>query len=115
MNRFRQTKKWIGACEISQELNISIENQERTYRELNENNYYWKSDYQKWILDETNPDPATQLIKIRVGAEHSKVEGVAYQLRIGLEEQGYIFIEKSEPYKCRPPKQLESRIYLTFR
>ena len=28
---------------------------------------------------------------------------------------GFVLEEGSEPYICRPPKQLESRIYLTFR
>jgi hypothetical protein len=112
----RQTRKWVTACELADRLRIEIcENQETVYSELNEAQYYWQSDRQDWILINTPADAPTELIKVRVWSDHTKVEGAAYQLRLAMEDQGYKFVEQSERYKCRPPKQLESRIYMTFR
>lgn len=112
----KQTRKYKTACELADQLNISDRtNQERLYHLLNEQNYYWDSGTQAWQLLQQDAKPPTELIHVRVLAEASRVEGAAYQVRLGLEEQGYIFLEESEPYTCRPPKQLESRIYLSFK
>lgn len=32
-----------------------------------------------------------------------------------LRQNGYVLVDKSEAYLCRPPKQNESRVYLSFR
>lgn len=112
----RRTRKWITATEKASKLSIEItDNQEALYRQLNEHSYYWQSNQQDWIEDSTVADAPTELIKVRIWADNTKVDGVAYQLRLGMEEQGYHFMEQSEPYPCRPPKQLESRIYQTYR
>lgn len=112
----KQTRKYRTACELADQLNISDrENQERLYRLLNEANYYWNSGTQEWQHLNQDAKPPTELIHIRVIAESSKAEGVAYQVRVAMEEQGYHFMESSQPYPCRPPKQLESRVYLTFK
>jgi hypothetical protein len=112
----KQTRKYKTACELADQLGISErDNQEKLYRLLNESGYYWDSGTQAWQQLNQGADPPTELIRVRVWAETSKVEGAAYQLRVAMEEQGYIFLEKSDPYPCRPPKQLESRIYLSFK
>lgn len=112
----KQTRKYRTACELADRLNISDRhNQETLYRLLNEANYYWDSGTQAWQQLSQDADPPSELIRVRVWAEASKVEGAAYQVRVAMEEQGYHFMEASQPYPCRPPKQLESRIYLTFK
>lgn len=112
----KQTRKYKTACELGDRLNIlERDNQEKLYRLLNEAGYFWEAGSQAWQLLNQDADPPTELIRVRVWAESSKVEGAAYQVRLGLEGQGYIFLEKSEAYPCRPPKQLESRIYLSFK
>lgn len=112
----KQTRKYRTACELAEKLKIDERNnQERLYRLLNESSYYWDSGSQAWQRLTESADPPTELIRVRVWAEASKVEGAAYQMRLAMEEQGYIFLEQSQPCPCRPPKQLESRIYLSFK
>ncbi len=112
----RQTRKFKSAESLAFKLSIyDTENQERLYRLLNEAGYYWDSRTQDWQQLQEEADPPTELIRVRIWAEASKVEGAAYQLRVAMEETGYIFLEQSEPYPCRPPKQLESRVYMTFK
>ena len=112
----KQTRKYKTACELSEKLNIlERDNQETLYRLLNEAGYYWDAGTQTWQHLNQDADPPTELIRVRVWAEESRVRGAAYQMRIALESQGYQFLEQSEPYQCRPPKQLESRIYMTFK
>lgn len=110
------TVKYRLACECANSLQIEVsENQETLYRVLNEQGWYWDSSIQEWKQFTEPADPPTELIRIRVWSDRSRVEGAAYQLRVAMEEQGYIFLEQSEPYACRPPKQLEYRVYLTFK
>lgn len=110
------TRKYKIALSLADELDISErDNQEKLYRLLNEAGYFWDASTQVWQQLTTDADPPTELIRVRVWAESSKVDGAAYQLRVATEEIGYQFLEKSDSYPCRPPKQLESRIYLTFK
>jgi len=112
----KRTRKYLTACELAERLNIpERENQEKLYRLLNESAYFWEAGTQAWQRLDQDADPPTELIRVRVWAETSRVAGAAYQLHLAMEDQGYIFLEQSEPYACRPPKQLESRIYLSFK
>ena len=47
-------------------------------------------------------------------AKAELVEELAQHLVEQSVEIGLRLVEKSKPYPCRPPNQLESRIYLTF-
>lgn len=112
----KATRKYKTAIELADQLGIpERDNQETLYRLLNEQGHYWDASTQAWTQLTGPADPPTELIRVRVWAETSKVGGAAYQLRVVMEETGYQFMEQSEPYPCRPPKQLESRIYLTFK
>lgn len=112
----KQTRKYKTATELADRLSISErDNQERLYRLLIEAGYFWDAQTQNWQSLAQDADPPTELIRVRVWAERSKVEGAAYQLQVAMEETGYVFLEKSDSYPCRPPKQLESRIYMTFK
>lgn len=112
----KQTRKYTTAVGMAIFLGIDkIETQETLYRLLNEAGYYWDSGTQKWQKLSEDADAPTDLIRVRIWAEASRVIGAAYQMRIAMEEQGYTFLDQSEPYPCRPPRQLESRIYLLFK
>lgn len=107
----KQTKKYTKACEIA---TLTHETQESLYQQLNELGFFWDSKLQQWERDDRIADPPTDLIRVRVWANTDKVEQAAQCLIESAQEYGLKFQEKTEPHKCRPPKQNESRIYLTF-
>lgn len=107
----KKTKKYSGACDI---LTFPHNNQDELYSELNRLGWFWNPKNQRWERNDSLPNPASELIRIRVWADSSKVADVADLCIEGMEEKGFNLIEKSSPYQCRPTKQLESRIYLTF-
>jgi hypothetical protein len=51
---------------------------------------------------------------VRVWADKNKVENAADLFIENVESMGLKLLERSNSYPCRPPNQLESRIYLTF-
>jgi hypothetical protein len=51
---------------------------------------------------------------VRVWAESGEKLDQAVRLIEAAFAQGFARIYKSLPYPCRPPKQLESRVYLDF-
>jgi hypothetical protein len=108
----KKTRKYSTACDI---LTFPHQNQEELYSELNRLGWFWNPKTQTWERDDRLPDPSSELIRVRVWADSKKVENVADLVVEGMEEKGFSLLEKSSPYQCRPPKQLESRIYLTFR
>ncbi|MEH2310734.1 MAG: hypothetical protein V7K35_04735 [Nostoc sp.] len=107
----KQTQKYSGACRI---LTFPHQTQDELYAELNRLGWYWTPAKQQWERDETLAQPASKLIKVRVWAAKESVENTAELFLENAEINGLRLIEKSPPYPCRPPKQLESRIYLTF-
>lgn len=113
----KQTRRYKAACKLAKKLNVLEQsNQKALYQLLNEEGYYWIAVRQAWVDLYQDTDPLfTELIEVRLWSETSKIQTVAYQLRIALENQGYQFLGQSEPRQCRAPKQLESRIYMTFK
>lgn len=110
------TLKYSSALEIAKKLKIvQVDNQERLYCELNQVGFFWNPEIKIWVRSQEPADPPTDLIRIRVWADSKKVTRAAIQIKSVLEQSGFEFIEQSEAYVCRPPKQLESRIYLTFK
>ena len=107
----KKTAKYSKACCI---LTFPHSSQEQLYSELNRLGWYWQPDNKEWERDDTPANSATKLIKIRVWAAKEIVENAAELFSENAESNGLRLIEKSPPYPCRPPKQLESRIYLTF-
>jgi hypothetical protein len=111
----KRTAKYVAALELAQRLKIpDLESAELLYQDLNEKNYFWDSDKQKW-LPGGEAVPASELIRIRVWAESGAVDALANRVVRGLVDEGFVLLEKSKPYMCHPPNQNESRIYLTFR
>jgi hypothetical protein len=111
----KRTQKYVAALKVAARLKIpELEKAELLYEDLNAKNYFWNADKKKW-LPGAAPVPATELIRVRTWAETSRVESIADSVVFGLVEAGFILLEKSKPYMCRPPNQNESRVYLTFR
>lgn len=90
--------------------------QEALYTRLQERGYFWNSDAKQWErfdIAEANPPMEGVLIRVWAATEHAQkaAQAVAHALRA---VHGWRLVETSEPYQCRPPKQLESRVYLKF-
>jgi hypothetical protein len=107
----RLTKKYIKATDL---LTFPHKNQEQLYDELNRLGYYWDALGKKWVRDERLADPPKQTIDIRVWADQDFTEEHADVIVQLFSQNGYKLLNKSKSYPCRPPKQKESRIYLSF-
>ncbi len=107
----KRTRKFVAAEAIA--LEIGVEVNDDIYRNLEQYNYFWNSEEGEWYKA-GSPDLPTNLIRIRLWADGEKVKQDCDKLLHALASQGFVLEERSEPYACRPPKQLESRIYLTF-
>ena len=106
----KRTKKYTGATEI---LTFPHSSQDELYTELNRLGWYWSSKKSQWERDDRQAID-NNLVKIRVWAKKEIVEELAQHFIESGVDRGLKFIEKSAPYPCRPPNQLESRVYLTF-
>lgn len=106
-----QTQKYSKACGF---LKFSHENQEQLYQELNRLGWYWQVKKKDWERDDTPANEVTEIVKIRVWAATDKVSLVADLLIEQFESIDFKLLEKSPLYQCRPPQQLESRVYLSF-
>jgi hypothetical protein len=111
----KQTVKYSSACRIATELNIPLaEHQEQLYQSLNTSGYYWNSKEKVWEKLDAEADAPTELIRLRVWADARFVEQVADECVFAVAGKGMQLVERSEVYNCRPPKQLEARVYLSF-
>ncbi|MGK7892944.1 MAG: hypothetical protein AB4372_04700 [Xenococcus sp. (in: cyanobacteria)] len=107
----KRTRKYVAAEKTA--LEIVLELNDDIYQNLQENNYFWDSEEGEWIEGEA-AHPPTKLIKIRVWADSKTIKQDCDLIIHSLASNGFVLEEGSQPYICRPPKQLESRIYLTF-
>jgi hypothetical protein len=107
----KQTQKYTKA---TARLTFPHSNQDELYSELNRIGYYWNSKTKEWERDDRLPNPANKLIKLRVWTAADQVESFADLIVESCESIGLELVDKSKPYPCRPPQQLESRIYLLF-
>jgi hypothetical protein len=111
----KMTAKYSAArmTALKESLDISG-NQEDLYQRLQKAGWFWDSDKKSWwYAPEEAADPATPLIMIRVWADLEVVEEAADEI-IGKTKRYFSLVEKSPVYPCRPPKQLEGRVYLKF-
>ena len=105
----KRTKKFIAAEKLALKIGIVIDDE--IYENLEFNNYFWDSKQGIWFEGDL-PDPPTNLLKIRIWADKELVQSDCDRIIEALDN--YTLQDKSEIYLCRPPKQLEGRIYLTF-
>ncbi len=118
----KMTAKWKAALSTARKvwkLSASevqrFEMQELLYERLVEAGYLWDSTQQEWIELKAEPaDPPGETIRIRVWADAEVVQEAADDMLASLKRRGFRMVEMSKPYPCRPPKQLESRIYLSL-
>lgn len=111
----KQTAKYVGASRKAEELGIPVgEHQEELYQTLNTKGWYWNSKEKIWEKLDEEADAPTELIRVRLWSDSRFIQDVANDCVEALSKKGLRLVEKSEPFICRPPKQLESRIYLTF-
>ncbi len=107
----RQTEKYRKAVEI---LKYPHNSHQELYSEMNRLSYYWDAKNRKWERDDRLADPPMDGVKIRLWANNDEVQDYSELITQLLKAEGYTIVDKSEPYQCRPPKQNESRIYLSI-
>jgi hypothetical protein len=114
------TRKFASALIVARREGIPDyiavgDNQDALYNHLQSKGYLWNSQTQIWefVADEPADEP-TQFVRLRVWADTEIVSEVADDMAESLKKLKFKLQERSEAYRCRPPKQGESRIYLTF-
>lgn len=114
----KQTAKYAGGLKVAREIGLSrpVTNQEQLYADLGQHGWQWDSRQELWInVSDVPADPPTDLIRVRVWADLEIVEDVAGDVAAQLGKRLPLALtETSKVYPCRPPKQLEGRVYLTF-
>lgn len=110
----KQTRKYTQAVDLAKQIGASADgNQDVLYATLAFRGYTWLSDEGQWVQS-PDPDPATELVMLRVWAKKELVDSLADQVANAMQSNGLKLVERSDLYLCRPPKQLEGRIYLKF-
>jgi len=103
------------AAAVSRKMDPPAKNQEALYAMLEAAGLFWDSDEGEWIeVEQEKADPPSELVRLRVWAAGELVSGLADDLEQAMRRCDYRLVERSKPYLCRPPKVLESRVYLTF-
>ena len=113
----RMTAKYSSAIALARQLELTLAqraDQEAVYRVLGQEGFAWNSRAERWEHVADTADEPTRLLRIRVWTDGEIVPEAADTIVHALGQQGYELLERSEPLPCRPPKQLEGRIYLTF-
>jgi hypothetical protein len=89
--------------------------QEALYQRLQKAGLMWDSSNKEWLyLPDEPADPATPLVMIRVWADAEIVEEMADLIQGLLTKRNFTATKRAGVYLCRPPKQLEGRVYLEF-
>lgn len=112
----KMTAKYKTALQTARPLGFAAyATQDELYHALNNAGFWWDSKAQKWVEFKAEPaDAPCPQVRIRVWAEEGEPLNKAKALIKGAFANGYKKIVESEHYPCRPPKQLESRVYLEF-
>jgi len=112
----KMTAKYSRALGVARLLKIEFtEDQESLYSKIQSNGWMWDSKAQIWMeLAEEPADEPTEMIMLRVWTDAEITNEVADLVQGAMKFAGCRLLERSELYRCRPPKQLEGRIYLKF-
>jgi len=112
----KMTAKYKTAMHTARKMGVEPSaDQETLYRRLNDNGFWWDSKQKEWVEFASEPANApTPLIMVRVWAEAGERVEKAVNIIKGAFSNGFVLIQESDPYPCRPPKQKESRVYLQF-
>jgi hypothetical protein len=111
----KMTAKYSTALTVARREKITVNgNQEELYSQLQEIGWWWNSDRKEWEHHEpAEADDPSPFVLIRVWVNEEIAPDVADDVIKGLKPH-YTLVERSEPYRCRPPKQREARVYLRF-
>ncbi|MCG3207797.1 MAG: hypothetical protein FOGNACKC_01397 [Anaerolineae bacterium] len=118
----KMTAKYAAAVDAAHNARLNAagtRNQEELYELLQSAGWFWDSTRKRWdFYPQEEAEPATKMIMVRVWCDSEITEDMADDLTAALRKyantKGWELVERSRPYPCRPPKQLESRIYLKF-
>lgn len=115
----RRTRKYTAAERTARSLGLQVDPTEddaaELYRQLEDQNYRWNSKTGSWEDWGSMPaDEPSPLIRIRCWAPAEAVEMIADGVVESMLAAGLRLLDRSKAYPCRPPQQLESRIYLIF-
>jgi hypothetical protein len=83
------------------------------YEYLNKEGYIWDTATKQWELVRQKAHDPTDLIKIRIWTNGERISALVHDFLIQMDSD-FRLVERSNPYPCRPPKQNDSRVYLTF-
>lgn len=116
----KMTAKFSGALATARKIwGLSakevqrFEDQEHLYQRIVKEGWMWDSDQKEWIELKNEPaDEPTRLVMVRVWADLEVVQEAADEVERALKRKKFNLVEKSPVYPCRPPKQLEGRVYL---
>lgn len=109
----KRTKKYVAGEAVALKAGLTFQNQTDLYEQLEKSAYMWDSIAGEWLhLPSMEADDPSPLIKVRVWSDikniDAEVDSIVYRL------SGYVLIKRSKVVPCRPPKQREGRVYLTF-
>jgi hypothetical protein len=112
----KMTAKYSTALQYARMRGLPTDgNQEALYQRLNKAGFMWDSSSQEWLELASEPaDPPTPLVMVRVWANAETVEAMADMVQEFMAESDFTPVKRNGPYLCRPPKQLEARMYLEF-
>ena len=109
------TAKYSTALDAARSAGVEVsDNQEVLYQRLQDAGYFWDSQAKRWDyspMDEA--DDPTPLILVRVWTDEEVIQEAADDI-VSSNKRRWQLVKRSEPYRNRPPKQREARIYLEF-
>lgn len=113
----KRTKKYVAAEQAAKRigLQVSAGHADALYTQLNAQGYQWNSEAGTWDdWGALEADQPSGMIRIRCWAAGESVGLIADGVVEAMLAAGLQLVERSQPYPCRPPQQLESRVYLSF-
>jgi hypothetical protein len=121
MKGFRITPKYKAAVTIGAKLGLNetrAMDQGVLYEALNKAGCFWNVKIAEWEqADPNKADAPSDVIRVRVWAAADEVANITADLIEANRQVNpeWVLTEQSQAYLCRPPKQADARIYLTFK
>jgi len=112
----KMTVKYSAAVRLALSLKVSPSNDQGVmYGDLEGRGYQWDSKKGEWIrlLDVPANKPSGS-VNIRLWADLNDVDGLADDLEQAMRRCDLRLLKRSQVYVCRPPQQLEGRVYMLF-
>jgi hypothetical protein len=115
MSGFRMTAKYKSALILARRIGLPELDNEPLYQALADRDYFYNSQDEQWtVAPKEDADPPSKVIHLRVWADGEVVDDMATDIANMMEAGGFDLQEKSKLYPCRPPKNRDARVYLTF-